>query len=327
MLAWACTVHKVQGLTLSEVVVSFKLFKQKRFNPGQMYVAMSRVTALLGLYLVGSYNQNAIVADSKSFAEYERLRDECQFEGLTGWEDTSDFTFTLSLFNTRSLRKHLSDILHDHHIVRSDIICFTETQINANDSTEDINHTMACIHDYYRFNMEYSNSEDDKYSSLAFAYRDNITLHQINSLNGLMIFKVSKPTMISDSGECFNCTIAMMYRKNNTPQNSFWTYLSNIADMFNPDILVGDFNANYFDESVAVKVNQSLPNYTVLTGRDHELHSAGGTHIDGGMLDYILLRNNTAFDVTRFHIKSLYFSDHDLLKVEFEFPNPNSTPS
>lgn len=38
-LAWACTVHKVQRLTLNEVVVSFDLYGQKYFNFGQMYVA------------------------------------------------------------------------------------------------------------------------------------------------------------------------------------------------------------------------------------------------------------------------------------------------
>ena len=111
----------------------------------------------------------------------------------------------------------------------------------------------------------------------------------------------------------------MMYRKNNTPQNCFWTYLSNIAEMFHPDLLVGDFNANYFDESVEDKFSQSLLNYTVLTGNDNELYCSGGTHIDGGMLDYVLLQKNSAFNVADFHIKCLYFSDHDLVKVEFEF--------
>ena len=39
VLSWACTVHKVQGLSLTSAVVSFDLEKQKSFNEGQMYVA------------------------------------------------------------------------------------------------------------------------------------------------------------------------------------------------------------------------------------------------------------------------------------------------
>ena len=50
-LAYACTVHKVQGLTLPNVVFSFTLEKQRTFNSGQIYVAISRVRALTNLYI------------------------------------------------------------------------------------------------------------------------------------------------------------------------------------------------------------------------------------------------------------------------------------
>ena len=39
VLSWACTIHKVQGLTLKEGIVSFELQRQKNFSQGQMYVA------------------------------------------------------------------------------------------------------------------------------------------------------------------------------------------------------------------------------------------------------------------------------------------------
>lgn len=39
------TVRKVQGLTLSDVVVSFDPNQQNHFNYGQIYVALSRATS------------------------------------------------------------------------------------------------------------------------------------------------------------------------------------------------------------------------------------------------------------------------------------------
>ena len=63
-----------------------------------------------------------------------------------------------------------------------------------------------------------------------------------------------------------------------------------------------------------------------MTGNENELYHAGGTHIDGGMLDYVLLRKNSAFNLANFYVKSLYFSDHDLVKVEFEFAGSNCLP-
>ena len=74
MLSWACTIHKVQGLTLNESVVSFDLEKQKSFNQGQMYVAISRITNINSLFLIGDYSSNAIKANKDAATEDGRLR-------------------------------------------------------------------------------------------------------------------------------------------------------------------------------------------------------------------------------------------------------------
>ena len=59
-LSWACTVHKVQGISLAEGVVSFDLEKQKSFNQGQTYVALSSISSMNKMYLIGSYSKTAL---------------------------------------------------------------------------------------------------------------------------------------------------------------------------------------------------------------------------------------------------------------------------
>ena len=73
MLAWACTVYKVQGKQFTNCVISsFDLLKQRTWISVQMYVALSRVTSLDALYLIGEYNFSAIKADRRTTIEYLR---------------------------------------------------------------------------------------------------------------------------------------------------------------------------------------------------------------------------------------------------------------
>lgn len=77
MLALACTVHKVQGLRLSKIIVSFKLLKQQTFHYRQIYVALSRFTSLKGLYILVSFNVKSIRASPQAFEECSSLYLKC----------------------------------------------------------------------------------------------------------------------------------------------------------------------------------------------------------------------------------------------------------
>ena len=79
MLSWACTVHEVQGLSLNLTVFSFDLEKQKLFNQGQIYVALSRVTDIKNLHLIGTCNRNAFQVNSNGTSECNRLRGSSYF--------------------------------------------------------------------------------------------------------------------------------------------------------------------------------------------------------------------------------------------------------
>lgn len=67
-LAWALTIHKSQGSTLTLARVNFKNI----FEYGQIYVGLSRVQSLEGLY-IRNLDFNVIKAHPKAIAYYENL--------------------------------------------------------------------------------------------------------------------------------------------------------------------------------------------------------------------------------------------------------------
>ena len=67
-LSCAGAIHKIQWKLFQKVVVYFDLFKQQKFKPGQIYVALSHVTLLNGLYLTGTHNCKALKVDQRARA-------------------------------------------------------------------------------------------------------------------------------------------------------------------------------------------------------------------------------------------------------------------
>ena len=68
-LAWAITIHKIQGATLSMAEMDIG---KSIFENGQTYVALSRVQSLEGLYLSNFYPEN-IRANKKVTAFYDKI--------------------------------------------------------------------------------------------------------------------------------------------------------------------------------------------------------------------------------------------------------------
>ena len=126
-LAWATTIHKVQGLTLDEIVVDMK---GGRFNAGQAYVAFSRVKTLQGLHIL-NFNASAIKKSDAVEEEMARLNDkllpplpQLQCHSL------SDSHVTISLLNVRSINAKMPDILCDDNLKCASVLCFCETWLN-----------------------------------------------------------------------------------------------------------------------------------------------------------------------------------------------------
>ncbi len=103
-LAWAITVHKSQGLTFEKAIIDVS----KAFAPGQVYVALSRLTSLDGLVLTAPVPTSGLVPDHalSEFAQTKKQADTLNsiFEDesrrfITDYILKSfDFSFMLRLF-------------------------------------------------------------------------------------------------------------------------------------------------------------------------------------------------------------------------------------
>lgn len=89
-LAWALTIHKIQGATLNMAEMDIG---QSIFEYGQTYVALSRIRSLDGLYL-SAFNSKKIGANPKVVAFYEDISKNniCIHELDTDIIDTSSQT-------------------------------------------------------------------------------------------------------------------------------------------------------------------------------------------------------------------------------------------
>ena len=215
MLSWACTVHKVQGLSIDRAVISFRLLKQRNFQYGQMYVALSRVTSLNGLFLTGEFKATAIKASPDAFNEYERMRLECISEPLPYNSDALlDSTLTITLLNTRSLQRHAIDIAHNDTLLNTDILCLTETQLLPNQNTD---HISQLLNDFEFCH----NCCEDKFQSISFCYKPYIEVTHFDLTIGASLVEFKK---ISFSQNTFR--LFLVYRKNRTSLTPFYDLLT-----------------------------------------------------------------------------------------------------
>ena len=152
MLAWACPVHKVEGLNLTQIVVSFELLKQRQFNYGQIYVSLSKLTTLEGLYILGPFTDDSSRSNPLALVEYSRIRTE-SILSVEIVEDIHQESLIVILLNFRSLNKHVTDLALDERLTKSDIICLTETQLIPNSDIPEIATLQG-------FEVAYNNNQD-----------------------------------------------------------------------------------------------------------------------------------------------------------------------
>nr|XP_024656104.1 uncharacterized protein LOC112431662 isoform X1 [Maylandia zebra] len=216
-LAFACTIHKTQGLTTQTAVVSMKNI----FEPGMAYVALSRVTSLSGLYLQ-DLDEKKIYANPEVTAALQTMRQASVEEmmPLLQVRETASRLDTLTLIhhNTEGLPSHISDIKSHHEMCLADVLCLTESHLQGSfvaDSLHLDGYTM-------------------------FKRNRHVSYTNFPHMASRSVLKVQAP---------FPALIAVVYRP---PDYSLTPFMQNLVSLLDsleimdchPIIVCGDFNEN-----------------------------------------------------------------------------------
>ena len=135
-LAWAVTIHKVQGQTTETAVISMKQLKE-----AMAYVALSRVTSLQGLYLI-DFDPTKIYCrqDVETNVANMVFLDMSRANPLLHLDHIKHLI--IAHHNIRSLRCHLEDLKTNTQMRKAHIICLSETWLPNNDSNDIANLTI-----------------------------------------------------------------------------------------------------------------------------------------------------------------------------------------
>ncbi|XP_029957163.1 uncharacterized protein LOC115395673 [Salarias fasciatus] len=300
-LAWACTVHKVQGLTVDRAVVCL----EKVFAPGQAYVALSRVRDLSGLIIMNFKEKSIYCKDT--IKEALDMMPPFLIEQPRPSLDTP--TLSVYLMNVQNLSRHLVDLVSCTQHLQPTCIAVTETWLTAQSSLDGVQIDGYSFHSRPRA-LCYSSSHP-KLLELQALEHGGVGLYRPADWDCDIL---QAPDLDLECLVClwnkFNIVMAVIYRPPRYPNSLFKQNLQRLLRWLNPIsdtiVVMGDFNENILTGSSICKLMGSKGFDQLVTQASTE---------KGTLIDHVYVRSRQ-FDV-ECAVMPTYFSDHEGILCSF----------
>ena len=120
-LAYAVTVHKVQGATVpspSKVVMDVN----STFEPAMCYVMLSRVQQLDQVLIFDKFDSKKIKVFPNALNELKRLKSISFNKNPTAWFSKKEESFKICMLNCAGLVSHYEDIKSDKCLIQADVL-------------------------------------------------------------------------------------------------------------------------------------------------------------------------------------------------------------
>ena len=241
-LAWAVTIHKVQGQTTDKAVISME-----GLRAAMAYVALSRVTTLEGLYLT-NYDPSKIFCNKDIETNVAKMS---SFDLSTAnpiLELDHSKNFIIAHHNIQSLRCHIEDLKSNTQMRNTHVICLSETWLtDNNENLEDL------VIDGYTL------------ETLSAGRARGVAMYIQKSVDYsvLPILSNDCDTLAIRTYGATNMLIAVVYKPPGTRYGAFCTEMSNITAQTelletDYDVFVGDFNIDLMkDDTLPPRVFQN----------------------------------------------------------------------
>uniref|UniRef100_A0A672GIF6 ATP-dependent DNA helicase n=2 Tax=Salarias fasciatus TaxID=181472 RepID=A0A672GIF6_SALFA len=300
-LAWACTVHKVQGLTVDRAVVCL----EKVFAPGQAYVALSRVRDLSGLIIM-NFKEKSIYCKDTIKEALDRMPP-FLIEQPRPSLDTP--TLSVYLMNVQNLSRHLMDLVSCTQHLQPTCIAVTETWLTAHSSLDGVQIDGYSFHSRPRA-LCYSSSHP-KLLELQALEHGGVGLYRPADSDCDIL---QAPDLDLECLVClwnkFNIVMAVIYRPPRYPNSLFKQNLQRLLRWLNPIsdtiVVMGDFNENILTGSSICKLMGSKGFDQLVTQASTE---------KGTLIDHIYVRSRQF--AVECAVMPTYFSDHEGILCSF----------
>jgi len=114
-LAWAVTVHKSQGLTFEKAIIDVG----SAFAPGQVYVALSRLTSLDGLILRTRVHSGAVSTDGEVVAFSKKTEQQGSLDDLLTRKESVYLNNLLAFaFSFERIERQMQSTLEKHTLIQ-----------------------------------------------------------------------------------------------------------------------------------------------------------------------------------------------------------------
>jgi len=236
-LAWACTIHKTQGMTTDQCVFDMKGV----FSSGQSYVALSRVTTLQGLFLT-NYNPKAIWCDNEVGKHLAEMR---QFTTDIFIPDVHQQhpPLTVSFHNVCGLKSKMHDIKANTD-VQCDVIIVAETWLKESDDTETVD-----IDGYEMYRKD--RADNSGFGGVAIYVSDDVYAVHESLLRSFDVTGIEYLAWFIKKRNDLLVLIVAIYRSPKQSKKAFKDILTRALQLLEEDIyaiseiiVVGDFNEN-----------------------------------------------------------------------------------